>query len=97
MHPIPMTNQELKELEKNLRSSANSLRAYGGLKTADYAVPVLGLIFLRFAENKYAHYKPEILKEFEADKSTRLERPFESLASKNTVFIYQTSHIMAIC
>lgn len=81
-----MTNQELKELEKNLWASANSLRAYGGLKAADYAVPVLGLIFLRFADNKYAHYEPEILKEFEADKGTRLERPIESIALEKCGF-----------
>jgi type I restriction enzyme M protein len=75
-----MTNQQLKKLEKDLWDSANSLRAYGGLKAADYAVPVLGLIFLRFAENKYTHYEPEILKEFNAEKGTRLERPIESIA-----------------
>lgn len=75
-----MTNEQLKKLEKDLWDSANSLRAYGGLKAADYAVPVLGLIFLRFAENKYSHYEPEILKEYEAEKGTRLERPIHSIA-----------------
>lgn len=75
-----MTNEQLKKLEKDLWDSANSLRAYGGLKAADYAVPVLGLIFLRFAENKYSHYEPEILKEFLAEKGTRLERKIHSIA-----------------
>lgn len=75
-----MTNEQLKKLEKDLWDSANSLRAYGGLKAADYAVPVLGLIFLRFAENKYTHYEPEILKEYEADKGTRMERSLASIA-----------------
>lgn len=75
-----MTNEQLKKLEKDLWDSANSLRAYGGLKAADYAVPVLGLIFLRFAENKYSLYEPEILKEYEAEKGTRLERPIHSIA-----------------
>lgn len=75
-----MTNEQLKKLEKDLWDSANSLRAYGGLKAADYAVPVLGLIFLRFAENKYSHYEPEILNEFEAEKGTRLERTIDAIA-----------------
>lgn len=75
-----MTNEQLKKLEDDLWASANSLRAYGGLKAADYAVPVLGLIFLRFAENKYGHYEPEILKEYNADKGTRLERSLQSIA-----------------
>ncbi len=81
-----MTNEQLKKLENDLWASANSLRAYGGLKAADYAVPVLGLIFLRFADNKYTLYEPDILKEFETDKGTRLERPIESIALEKCGF-----------
>lgn len=81
-----MTNDQLKKLEDNLWASANSLRAYGGLKAADYAVPVLGLIFLRFADNKYSQFEPEILKEYEADKGTRLERTIESIALEKCGF-----------
>lgn len=75
-----MTNEQLKKLENDLWASANSLRAYGGIKAADYAVPVLGLIFLRYAENKYGQYESEIIKEYNADKGTRLERSIESIA-----------------
>lgn len=75
-----MTNDQLKKLENDLWASANSLRAYGGLKAADYAVPVLGLIFLRFADNKYSRFETEILKEYKADKGTRMERSIESIA-----------------
>lgn len=75
-----MTNEQLKKLENDLWASANSLRAYGGIKAADYAVPVLGLIFLRFADNKYGHYEEEILAEFNKTKGTRRERPIESIA-----------------
>jgi type I restriction enzyme M protein len=75
-----MTNEQLKKLENDLWASANSLRAYGGLKAADYAVPVLGLIFLRFADNKYSLFESEIAKEYKADKGTRLERTIESIA-----------------
>lgn len=75
-----MTNKQLKELEEKLWDSANSLRAYGGIKAADYAVPVLGLIFLRFAENKYTHYEPEILQIYLKEKGSRMERPIEKIA-----------------
>lgn len=75
-----MTNEQLKKLENDLWASANSLRAYGGIKAADYAVPVLGLIFLRYADNKYSQYEAEINKEYKADKGTRLERSIESIA-----------------
>ena len=70
-----MTNEQLKELEDKLWDSANSLRAYGGIKAADYAVPVLGLIFLKFADNKYSLAEPQILETYKKDKGTRIERP----------------------
>ena len=75
-----MTNDQLKKLENDLWASANSLRAYGGLKSADYAVPVLGLIFLRFADNKYSQFETKILEDHKTDKGTRLERTIEAIA-----------------
>ncbi|MFK7947134.1 MAG: N-6 DNA methylase [Saprospiraceae bacterium] len=75
-----MTNEQLKRLENQLWDSANSLRAYGGLKASDYAVPVLGLIFLKFADNKYSQFEFDILKEYEKDKGTRMERAIEQIA-----------------
>jgi len=62
-----MTNKQLKQLENNLWDSANALRAYGGLKAADYAMPVLGLIFLKFAENKYSLFESQIIDEYNKD------------------------------
>lgn len=81
-----MTNEQLKKLEKDLWASANDLRAYGGIKAADYAVPVLGLIFLRFAENKYIHFEEVINKEFQKDKGTRLERSKDKIAIEKCGF-----------
>lgn len=75
-----MTNQQLKDLEANLWDSANALRAHGGLKASDYAVPVLGLIFLKFAENKYSQHEPAILKEYQKNKGTRMERTIQDIA-----------------
>ena len=75
-----MTNQQLKKLETDLWDAANALRAYGGIKAADYAAPILGLIFLRFADNKYSHVEQEILAEYEAEKGTRLEREIHQIA-----------------
>ena len=81
-----MNNGELKKLEDDLWDAANSLRAYGGIKASDYAVPVLGLIFLRFAENKYSQVESEIINEFAADKGTRLERRIEIIATDKCGF-----------
>ena len=40
-------------LEKKLWNAANQLWAGAGLKQSDYSEPILGLIFLRFAEVRY--------------------------------------------
>lgn len=41
-------------LEKRLWEAADDLRANSKLKFADYSVPVLGLIFLRYADHKFS-------------------------------------------
>ena len=41
-------------LEKRLWAAADQFRANSGLKAGQYSTPVLGLIFLRFAEARFA-------------------------------------------
>src|SRR5205807_1926877 len=41
------------DIEKRLWESADQLRANSGLKASEYSMPVLGLIFLRFAEHRF--------------------------------------------
>jgi len=43
----------LSELEARLWDAADELRANSGLKASEYSSPVLGLIFLRFAEARF--------------------------------------------
>jgi type I restriction enzyme M protein len=43
------------DLEKNLWAAADELRANSKLRAADYSIPVLGLIFLKYADHKFAH------------------------------------------
>jgi type I restriction enzyme M protein len=45
--------RDLSELEKQLWDAADELRANSGLKSSEYGSPVLGLIFLRFADTKF--------------------------------------------
>ena len=40
-------------LEKRLWSSADQFRASSGLKAQQYSGPILGIIFLRFAEVRF--------------------------------------------
>lgn len=49
-------------LEKNLWNAADQFRANSGLKAQEYSAPVLGLIFLRFAEVRFAVKRAELEK-----------------------------------
>jgi type I restriction enzyme M protein len=48
------------EIEKKLWSSADELRANSNLKSSEYSVPVLGLIFLRFADQRFVYVAREL-------------------------------------
>jgi len=41
------------EIEKRLWGAADELRANSSLKASEYSVPVLGLIFLRYADQRF--------------------------------------------
>lgn len=55
-----MTEQDLRDLEKELWEAADELRANSKLTASEYKDPLLGLILLRFAENKYLEAKEEL-------------------------------------
>lgn len=48
------------ELEKGLWDAADNLRANSKLKPSEYSVPVLGLIFLRYADYKFGKVEQEL-------------------------------------
>ncbi len=51
---------DLAELEQRLWDAADELRANSGLKASEYGTPVLGLIFLRFADAKFSAAREQI-------------------------------------
>lgn len=53
-----MTQEQIRQLEKELWDAADSLRANSKLTAAEYKDPVLGLVLLRFAQNRYEEAKP---------------------------------------
>jgi type I restriction enzyme M protein len=48
------------DLEKRLWDAADELRANSKLKSSEYSVPVLGLIFLRYADWKFSKVEEEL-------------------------------------
>ncbi len=56
-------NTNLAEIENRLWSAADELRANSRLRASEYSTPVLGLIFLRYADHKFAQAEQEISSE----------------------------------
>src|SRR3989454_9320455 len=48
------------DLEKMLWDAADELRANSKLKSSEYSVPVLGLIFLRYADQKFGEAEKKL-------------------------------------
>lgn len=78
--------EDLKQFEDNLWEAADKLRSDSGLKSTQYSTPLLGLIFLRFASNKYDRFKDEIEAEYQAALGTRNEKTREEIALRKCGF-----------
>lgn len=62
-------------LEKRLWEAADQLRANSGLTSAQYSQPVLGLIFLRFADARFSARQAELAKGGSARRGSRVDDP----------------------
>ncbi len=81
-----MNKEQIKQLETDLWSAADNLRANSDLKSSEYSTPVMGLIFLKFADNNYRKYEKEILKEYSKHKGKRTEKPLSDIAIEKCGF-----------
>lgn len=81
-----MTDLELKKLKDDLWHSADMLRASAHLAANKYGQPILGLIFLRYADVLYKQHKNEIEEEYNKLKGTRRERSIEEIAKEKCGF-----------
>lgn len=81
-----MNRDQLKKLEKDLWAAADKLRANSDLKASEYSTPVLGLIFLKFADNKYRQHEDAILQAYNQLKGTRREKPLDEIAIEKCGF-----------
>jgi len=86
-----MDKEQLKQLEKDLWAAADNLRANSDLKASEYSTPVLGLIFLKFADNKYRQFEKDIINEYARLKGTRREKKLSDIAIAQCGF-YLSDH-----
>lgn len=84
-----MNRDQLKKLERDLWAAADKLRANSDLKASEYSTPVLGLIFLKFADNKFRQQEAAIRQEYEKLQGTRREKSLEEIAIEKCGFFLQ--------
>lgn len=83
---IEMTDQQLKKLKDDLWHSADMLRASAHLAANKYGQPILGLIFLRYADILFKQHKAEIEAEYERKKGGRAEKTIKEIAIEKCGF-----------
>ncbi|WP_291994418.1 N-6 DNA methylase [Candidatus Accumulibacter sp. ACC003] len=80
--------QELKQLEDDLWEAADQLRANSRLTASEYAMPVLGLIFLRHATTRFNALLPAVEKAIPARASGALREERLKLGFQGKAAIY---------
>lgn len=81
-----MTDLELKKLEEDLWHSADLLRAGAHMSATSYGEPILGLIFLRYADIRYKQFKDDINQEYNKYKGTRMEKSLKEISIEKCGF-----------
>lgn len=81
-----MTDTELKQLKDNLWHAADMLRAGAHLAANKYGQPILGLIFLRYADILNKRYKAVIDQQYNELKGTRMERSIKDISIEHCGF-----------
>jgi len=81
--------EKLAELEKRLWSAADQLRANSNLGAHEYSVPVLGLIFLRFADVRFTQAEAELAESFSSRR--RAAPGKEHYQAKGVLFLPATA------
>ena len=87
-----MQGKELRKLEAELWRAADQLRANSKLTASEYSMPVLGLIFLRHAYNRFLKVQVEIEKNLPSHPQ-RGKRPIkkEDFVEHNAMFLPEKS------
>ena len=91
-----MTDTELKALKDKLWNAADMLRAGAHLAANKYGQPILGLIFLRYADILYKQHREAIEAEYNQYKGTRAEKPIKDIAIKHCGFYLPPDSVYSV-
>lgn len=81
-----MTDIQLKQLKDNLWHSADLLRQGAHLAANKFGQPILGLVFLRYADILFKQHKADILSEYETLKGGRREKTIKEISVEKIGF-----------
>lgn len=83
----PEKNGHSETLEKRLWDTADQFRANSGLKASEYSGPILGIIFLRFAEVRFAAQRAKLEKMGTSSRrGSRMDDP-TAYSAENVIFL----------
>lgn len=82
-----MDNASIKKLEADLWESADLLRAGSKLTSNQYCMPVLGLLFLRYAYSRYKMVEKEILKDRPVRNGRKMPVEASDFIAKSALFL----------
>lgn len=82
-----MNNKAIKKLEEDLWQSADSLRANSKLTSQQYCMPVLGLIFLRYAYSRFKKIEAEVMKERPTRNGLAMPIDIADFKSQNALYL----------
>ncbi len=84
-----MNNRSIKKLEADLWESADLLRAGSKLTSNQYCMPVLGLLFLRYAYSRFKMAEEEILKNRPVRNGRKMPVEAKDFAAKSALYLPQ--------
>lgn len=82
-----MDNRSIKKLEADLWESADLLRAGSKLTSNQYCMPVLGLLFLRYAYSRFKLVEAEILKDRPMRNGRKMPVEAKDFSAKSALFL----------
>lgn len=82
-----MDNSKIKKLEADLWESADLLRAGSKLTSNQYCMPVLGLLFLRYAYSRFRMVEAEILKTRPVRNGRQMPVEASDFAAKSALYL----------
>lgn len=82
-----MDNKSIKKLEADLWESADLLRSGSKLTSNQYCMPVLGLIFLRYAYSRFKKVEAELLKNRPVRRGRVMPIEASDFAAKSALFL----------